>query len=56
MTNPRPLDRYDLTRLETRIRRARRLLLYTRESDRSFERRLSLLTRLIKERENIRRN
>ncbi|MGA2143685.1 MAG: hypothetical protein ABSH49_01740 [Bryobacteraceae bacterium] len=54
MTNPRPLDRYPLNRLETRIRRARRLLLYTRESDPSFERRLRLLMRLVKERESIR--
>jgi hypothetical protein len=54
MTNARPLDGFGLNKLETRIRRARRLLLYTRESDRSFERRLRLLMRLVKERENAR--
>ena len=54
MTNPQPLDRYELNRLERRIRRARKLLLYTRESDPSFERRVRLLTRLVKERESIR--
>jgi hypothetical protein len=55
MTTARPLDGWGLTRLETRIRRARKLLLYTRESDPSFERRLRLLMRLVKERENGRR-
>jgi hypothetical protein len=52
MTTVRPLDGWGHNRLEARIRRARRLLLYTRESDPSFERRLRLLMRLVKEREH----
>ena len=54
MTSARPLDGFGLNRIETRIRRARRLLLYTRESDPNFERRLRLLMRLVRERENLR--
>jgi hypothetical protein len=51
----RPLDGFGSNRLEMRIRRAKRLLLYTRESDPRFERRLRLLIRLVRERENARR-
>jgi len=41
-----------VNRLEASIRRARRLVAYTRESDPSFERRLRLLMRLVSERES----
>jgi hypothetical protein len=52
VTGARPLDSAAQNRLDARIRRAKRLVLYTRESHRSFERRLRLLMRLVKEREN----
>ncbi|MGA2114851.1 MAG: hypothetical protein ABSH56_08890 [Bryobacteraceae bacterium] len=55
MTTARALDGWGVSGLETRIRRARKLLLYTRESDPSFERRLRLLMRLVKERDDGRR-
>ncbi len=51
MMSTQVVDWRGLNRLETRIRRARRLVAYTRESDPSFERRLRLLLRLVNERE-----
>jgi hypothetical protein len=55
VTSAQVIDWRGPARLETRIRRARRLVAFTRESNPTLERRLRLLLRLVNERDTVRR-